>query len=199
MIFACLFIAAAVGTQTPIHTEVKIHYVRPTKVVEFIERGTLFSLDAARIEADDVKSVVIVDGTPQKVDEIKQLINLFDIQRRKLSISVTVDSEVDKVSYQASAKVMNLQQWKTSDGDSGITVAVEPRINDDGTVTMMATIEQPGNQAVTVVFREKSGASRTITINNPLTAKSAQRPSGSIATKSTAPPAPTVTIRADLP
>src|SRR5580704_4847361 len=117
MTFACFIIATASCAQTPTPVEVQIHHVRASKALELMNQAYSPSLKSANLQADDAKGLLTVQGTPETVQEVRQLVKLFDHARRKLSIRVSVDSEVDKESYQVSAKIMEMQQWKTVDGD----------------------------------------------------------------------------------
>jgi len=197
MLFACLVIAHAVYDQSAEPVEVKIHHMRASKALEIIEQSNPKSLPAKSMDADDSKGSVTVSGSPEMVKEFRDLAKLIDIPRKRLSIKVTVDSEVDKESYQVSAKIWNNQKWKTSDGDTGITVAVEPRLSDHNTVTLMVVCGHDGVSSIQETFRMKFGTSRTLTLGSQISRMAHQQPDGSYKFKIVSVPEPKITIRVD--
>jgi type II secretory pathway component GspD/PulD (secretin) len=198
MLFACFFIATAVAPQNTIPVEVKIHYMRASKALDLIKQSYTPSLRAAQLEADDAKGVVSIQGSQDNVQEVRQYAKLIDHPRRKLSVKVTVDSEADKESYQVSAKIMENQKWKTSDGDTGVTVAVQPRINADRTITMFLVCERAGSNSVQETLRVKAGTSRTFTIGSQVSKEFRQQTDGTFKLNAKAVPDPKITIRVDL-
>jgi type II secretory pathway component GspD/PulD (secretin) len=196
MLFPCL-IAAAACLQTPVHAVVKVDYTRPSKIVETLRTGNLFSSET-KVQADDVKSVVIIDGSQEDVAQLKTYVNIFDVLPRRVSVSVKVESPLDKISYQATANIRNQQEWRTSDDETGISIAIRPRINDDNTVTLMVELGKPGIPTIKTVFREKIKVDQILTVGSSTSQKTTEHQDGTITIRSTQIPVPRVTIRVDL-
>jgi type II secretory pathway component GspD/PulD (secretin) len=197
MLFACFIIAQIGGDQPTPPVEIKIHYMRPSKALEIIEQSNANSVPPRGVEADDAKGSILVYGNSKTVQEVRDIAKLIDVPRKKLSIKVTVDSEADKESYQVSAKIWNNQKWKTGDGDTGITVAVQPRISEGNNVTMMVICGREGSTSVQEVFRMKMGSSRTITLGSQVSKILRQGSDGQFNLEQKAVPEPKVTITVD--
>ena len=149
------------------------------------------------ISADDAKGCLIVQGSPQTVKDVRDLVKLLDVARKKLSVRVSVDSNADKESYQVSTKIYDRQKWTTGDGDTGIHVSVEPRLNPDHTVTLLVNCERRGSSTLSEVFRMKLGTSHTIGIGGHQAQTLSRETDGKFKMQTSSVPDPKVTIRVD--
>lgn len=193
MLFACFIIAAARYVAPLDHAELKVHFVRPSKLLERIG-----ALSDENVKADDLRGVLLVEGSAEDIKQIQTLVSAFDVQRRKVSVSVTVESLVDKTTYQVSAKLLNYQEWQTSDGDTGVLVSVTPRINDDNTVTLFMQYGQEKARLARTVLRLKAGSSYTFLVGSDESRQTRHRPEGGIEIKSIPIPVPKITIRPEI-
>ena len=91
--------------------------------------------------------------------------------------------------------ILNQQEWKTSDGDTGITCSITPRINDDGTTTFFAEFGNGKPTSTKVVFRMKSGASESFSIGSGMPQVYKLKESGSYKTWLANQKDPVITIQ----
>jgi len=197
MLFACLILAHAVVAQAPAQVEIKIHHMRASKALEIIERANPNTAPIPGLEANDKAGTVSVTGTPEVVKEVQDLTKLIDVPRKRISVKVTVDSEVDKESFQISARIWNMQEWTTSDGDTGIKLVLQPRINDDNSVTMHIVCGRPTVTSLEETMRMKLGSSRTLSVGSQVSRVIRQGPDGKFTDKLIEVPEPKITIQVD--
>ena len=193
MLFACFIIAAARFAVPLDHAELKIQFNRPSKILDKIE-----TLTNANIKADDAHGLLIFDGSAEDIKQAQVYAAMFDVHRRRIGVSVTVESEEDKITYQVSAKLLNNQMWETSDGDTGVSVTVQPRINNDNTVTLYLNYGIGKTKPRQVVVRVKTGALQTFSVGSDEARQTRQRPEGGFEIKSVPVPVPKITIRPEI-
>ncbi len=167
MILGCLFIIHAVGVFQADSAEIPIHHMRASKALAFMQKlETADPNKPVSMVADDAKGLIIAKGNPDGIKDIRSVVNLIDVARRKVPIQVTISSEIEKISYDASATVLNTQAWSTSDSDTGVTAYIQPRINDDSTVTLYLALGTViGKPELRMVYRMKPGESKTFSVD----------------------------------
>ncbi len=195
MIFACFVFASALAQQSGAPVELKISHLRASRALEIIRRGDLSSLHGAKIEADDAAGSLSITGNADSVKEVRDIAKLIDVPRKTVAIKVTVDSEMDKETYQVSTKIYDMQMWKTSDSDTGVTVAIKPRINDDGSTTLFLVYGLEGANSVSATVRMKSRESKSFTLGAKVSKEYHQQPDGTFKGKAISQPQPKITIQ----
>ncbi len=133
------------------------------RVMPLVSSDTSFHVD---LTADDVTGEIRAKGPTDQIRTIRQYIALFDVERRTVSFKLKIQSRIDKINYEVSAKILNMQEWKTSDSDTGIAVGITPRINDGGTVTMAINFSRPGIKINQMVLRLMAGSHATLSVDS---------------------------------
>ena len=144
---------AAVCFQTSTAT-IQLHHTRPSAMIDRM-RGFYFPNGGnwPFRRADDVHAVLYVSGTDEEIANARQLVTMTDVARREVSVSVSIDSKIDFVRYDVSAKLLNEQQWVTSDVETKTKLTLVPRINNDGTVTVTCRYQHGEEPGVDLLFR----------------------------------------------
>lgn len=115
--------------------------------------------------AHDTTGKLSIEGPPSAVADVKQIIALLDIEPRQLDLSYELDSKVDHQHSKTQTNVKNNSTWSTTDGVTGITVEVRPRINDDGTISCFISASR-SSQQVAFVTRLKNGQTLALKLND---------------------------------
>ena len=192
MVLTCIFAVQVLALQEIKQVEVPLRYRRPSRIIEILERSP--SKPPNSIEADDIKGFVRITGSSSYIRGIQDLVKLCDLQRQKLSVKVSIDSDIDKQSYDVTTKIYDQQKWKTGDGDTGITLAVEPRLNQDNSVTIMTDLTSPGFPDIRWVYRARLGTSQTFVVDG-LSHQIIPQSNSTARTPATSNGGPRVTIR----
>lgn len=166
MLITYLLACHAVGIQSQGHAvvEIPVHNRRPSAIVQIIERGELTKV--TEISANDLRGCVITSGTPEEVRDLQQLVKMFDVVKRKLSVKLDINSPIDKETYHLVGDVYNNDKWKTVCGESGLTVAIQPRLNSDGTVTAFLNFETKDLGKISLVYRMKIGSTHSFNMRS---------------------------------
>jgi hypothetical protein len=166
MLLTYLLACHALGIQNQGHAvvEIPVHNRRASTIVHMIERGELFK--TSDISANDLRGCVITSGSPDELKDLQQLVRMFDVVKRKLSVKLDIHSPVDKENFHIVADVYNNDKWKTICGESGLSVAVEPRLNSDGTVTAFLNFDTKDAGTISLVYRMKVGSSHTFSMGS---------------------------------
>lgn len=146
---AFLLMAQAASTQT---VEVPILHARPSRIVKVLE--TLPALPVG-MHANDPEGTVTLVGTASGISEIKTRINLFDVEARKVDLDLKVVSPIDHAEWKAKLTITNNRSWTGTDESTGVELKLQPRINDDGTVTVFVESKNPEFPHLSMVFRSK--------------------------------------------
>ncbi|MDR3692817.1 MAG: hypothetical protein P4L46_25785 [Fimbriimonas sp.] len=163
MFIAGLFVVSSVLSGQVDSGVIPVNHMRASKALAFVQ--SLGSSDNSRevsLSADDVRGVILAKGDKDGIKDIRSCVQLIDVARRKVSFTVDVESKIDKESYELSAAILNSQEWRTSDTDTGISLAVTPRVNADATVTMALNCQSGHVKLERIVFRLKIGQKVTI-------------------------------------
>jgi type II secretory pathway component GspD/PulD (secretin) len=104
------------------------------KLVEGENKGVL-PPGITNISADDAASTLTIEGSPKSVEELKEIVSLFDIVPRRIAVRIIIQSPIDKYDSTTTTEINNNSQWRIRDDVTGIDLRMTPRINGDGTVT----------------------------------------------------------------
>lgn len=121
---------SVVGAQGP---TVPVHHTRPSRLIPLLAQ---LVPNQKLLEADDEQGLIRVKGSQQLADEVSSYVALFDIKPATLAVLAKVESEVDHSVQALQATCSSNSTFEWSDPDSGIVLAVTPRLNSDGTVTV---------------------------------------------------------------
>lgn len=165
--FALLTVAASAA----LAEEFKIQYVRPTrllaKLVGLTPKGgaTLFQVTGTAeglipeglvVQADDEKSIIKADGPAEKVKQMARLIEMMDIKSISIKAEIELSVPLEKYQSATTTTLRNNSAWRLQDQSAGLNVAITPRINEDGSVTVMISTSD-GSQGYEMTIRKKSG------------------------------------------
>ena len=149
-------------------SEVRMQHLRASKAVELIR--TIEHADPnspVSLSADDRKGVVIVKGSSRAIQDAKNLLALFDVERVHVPISLSIHSNIEKIDYSVTAQILNQQQWTSSDSDTGVSVGVCPRVNADGSVTVYMVLGMVKQEPeLKMVYRFKRGEKHTFALDS---------------------------------
>ena len=158
MVLTCLFMAHALRALQIDVVEIPVLHTRPSLIA--VELQPLVSTDAdshASLVADDSRGVLFVTGNPTEIKNLRTYVSMFDVARRRVSFGLKVESDVDKESYEVSACILNRQEWNTSDTDTGVSLSIDSRINDDNTVTFFVGYGTKNSRTAHEVIRLRIG------------------------------------------
>jgi len=170
MVIAYLFIAHAIGFGQIDTVELAVHHTRATKTMTMLKKiASADPKELVTLTADDSRGIILARGSRRGIDWVREYLELLDVARLPVSFKITISSEVDHSSSEVSAKIPNAKEWKTSDGETGVTVTLTPRINDDATTTFMCEIRAgygANTTSISTIFRLKTGQSQTISLGD---------------------------------
>lgn len=107
---------------------------------------------------------------------------------------MTVESPADHLTWEIEAKLTSGQRWKTADDETKAEIALEPRVQDDGTLDL-AVIAHSGKQMVQTRFRLKKGHAQTFDLGARLEQDIMVRDEKAEVTREARVPMPKVTVR----
>jgi hypothetical protein len=105
--------------------------------------------DGVKVKADDRKSVLVVTGEREAIDNLKRFIELFDVGISRMSVEMTLSCVADKYETRYQAVIDNQETWTTHDSALQMGLALTCRMNSDGTATVTATL--PGGPIVKAI------------------------------------------------
>ncbi len=146
---AFLLMAQAVSSQT---IDVPIINVRPSKLLTILQQ---LPATKAQVVADDEKSMLTLTGSFAEINEIRTRIGLFDVKRQMVDLDLHVVSPIDHAEWNACLTLQSNLKWTGTDESTGARLALSPRRNDDGTVTVMIVAESPDHQKIQSAVRLK--------------------------------------------
>jgi type II secretory pathway component GspD/PulD (secretin) len=189
----------AATTQATVEVQVPVTHYRPSKMVALMRGdhgGT--SLLGDRLEAVpvDAKGIIVLSGDKTEVEAAKQFVALTDVERRGASFTITIDSSADRMKYEVRVSLKSNQLWKTSDGDTDTTIAMKPRINADGSVSL-SLVTQVRSSEVQTMVRLKAGQTIRVSPNSEEETVGRIVEGRAVKSYSNMVPAPRITVRCD--
>ena len=146
-----------------------------------------------KLVPNDAKSLVTLIGSEEEVKEGREFLRLMDVPRQVLNLRVTVESPVDHLVWSVDARLTNGQLWKTADGESGTEIALEPRLNADGTLEPKLLTRRGGGD-FTSHFRLHRGKEFTFDLGRRIIQDVRIEDKATVVSE-TAEPLPKVTVR----
>ena len=156
MLVAAITLALA-PVQTATET-IHVQHVRPSVLVKLLH-SFYFKPDGTGwpvSNVDDEHGTFTLAGAPDLVRDVKSLISQFDVQRRTVALTLTVDSKIDFLHYQVTSKMPQLEKWSTSEEETKSNFVFTPRVNDDDTVTILCSYQHNQVLCKNLVFRTKA-------------------------------------------
>lgn len=177
------FLALAAGT---LAEDVKVRYVRPSEIITFLAnvqwQGKVWagSIAEARREngvvvgrlsgseghlvpkgitllAHDSKGILEINGPADGIAEVKRYVALFDVQPAKVRTELEVSCPTLNTELSTSADILNNRNWLVAEDSLRLQMALSPRVNDDGTVTIHLEVTRGKSERQSVVIRVKKG------------------------------------------
>ncbi|CAN5565883.1 hypothetical protein BH11ARM1_BH11ARM1_12800 [soil metagenome] len=157
--------AIAIGSQG-IEFNLPVYHVRASRIADILKgkNGAMnLFMEPLQVDADDVKSVITVRGSADQVLQAREIVKMFDVEAKRVKMTLHVDSPVDKLAYDVTTTIRNQSVWEMTENDTGLTFTISPRINADGTITSAIHFKSGGGESQ-VVFRLKPKAKITIPV-----------------------------------
>jgi len=104
--------------------------------------------------AQDSKGIIRVEGPEGDLKQIKSYIELFDVQPRKVSLSLELFCPVLNSTSATTTSLLNNRSWNMKDSTTSADLSVVPRVNDDNTITVYVEVRR-GDQVQKIVARLK--------------------------------------------
>jgi len=158
--------AAALG----VADEIRLNYVRPSRVLAILARAPIGSLldeivgkkdstgaipAGLRVKADDLKSVLIVYGDAAETEALAREVAQLDIQPKLLRTAIELTAPLEGYHSTTTTLIQDGNSWAMADGATGIKFGLASKLNPDGTVTLTFTVgpkTQPQRFSVRVPF-----------------------------------------------
>ncbi|MBN9500666.1 MAG: hypothetical protein BGO01_07275 [Armatimonadetes bacterium 55-13] len=172
---ACVFVLGSAQAD-----EIKIQNLRPSRLLSMLVDGkpmssgnkltethgpvTIFDIPLKSVKADDIHSTLIVEGIPESIKALRDVVALFDVQPRTIKAEFQLVVPLEKYDSKSSAVLRNNSTWKLDDSTARIKVAVTPRLNEDGTITVFIKADGDG-ESYSMVVRLKQGQETEIALD----------------------------------
>ncbi|HWD38357.1 MAG TPA: hypothetical protein VG944_05875 [Fimbriimonas sp.] len=154
MLFVPLCLIAATGQRL---STIEVQHVRPSRMLQRMREFYFSNSSPWPFRGvDDRKGVLYVAGSDHVVDETRTIVREFDVAPRKVSVTATIDSAIDKLQYEVTGKINNGQHWTTGDAEVGVGLTFTPRVNPDNTVTLVIDYQLGDGKPERTVCRLKS-------------------------------------------
>ncbi|HSI73306.1 MAG TPA: hypothetical protein VK934_09015 [Fimbriimonas sp.] len=138
--------------------EVPIVRARPSKIIAKADRLR----PRLGWVANDQKSVVIVRGTQEEIDQAASYLRFFDIRPRKVGLQIDIESRIDKAEVSTVTTIRNNQTQTIFDEEIGVKLTLAPRLNDDNSVSLFAELSYRGRNTKYIMRMSMMGGQTTI-------------------------------------
>jgi hypothetical protein len=145
----------------PERVAVPVLHTRPSKIVRIFREQRL-TPEGVSLMAVDSEGTIMLIGTGPAIAETKSRLALFDNQARKVGLRLFVESPLDHAEWKADLQISNNSRWAGKDERTGIDLALSPRLNDDGTATVILRSTSADIPAIEVIFRLKLGETTVV-------------------------------------
>jgi hypothetical protein len=136
----CTLVAAIALQAAPAETtDVSIWNRRPSRIAALLTQPGNVVPKGCRIEARDLESKIRLYGPADSRKALENYIGMFDVKPQTVSLSIRVESKVDKTDYRLGLEVPNGETFNFTESATGLRVGVQPRINGDGTFTLFVS------------------------------------------------------------
>jgi hypothetical protein len=164
LLFSTLLAAAAMQGAASDVTDVVIVNVRPSRITALLDKDVAGDCILRPL---DKESKVRIVGPSNARRELVNWIKLFDVKPVTVCLAVQVVSKIDKVDYRLNLSVRNNETFSFTESSTGVRVALMPRLNGDGTVTLYSTLSC-GSFKYEGTVRMKQGQFATVLTEGPL-------------------------------
>lgn len=158
--FVALYVAATSCLET---VEIPVLHQRASRVLAKLDPSNFPGVELA---ADDIRGVIVANGSEDSIQMASTYIRVYDVLRRRIHLDVSVDSILDKLTFESSATVSNDEQWKTTESDIGIAVNIRPLINDDNTLSLLIELSSKTLKQVPGTVRVKNKEKAAFSVGN---------------------------------
>ncbi len=137
--FAALFVQPVQDS----HLEVHLQHVKPAHFMRVEWRKLESDLlpkgfdEKCKVSMDNDRNLLILDGPKPELEQAKDVISFFDVSPTKIRLSLTVSNPAEGDSFASDATVDSTTAWHTESDALGISLTLTPRINDDGTISVL--------------------------------------------------------------
>ncbi len=159
MVCFCTFAAfMALKAQAVNSVEIRVQHFRPSKMLSLMR---ILDQSWPGVTADDRRGVLVVKGNSYSLKSARDKVSRLDVPRIPIGVRLWINSPGDKVSYESTSVLLSQQTWKTGDDETGVSLDITPRVNEDGTVTVLIVAARAGVKA-TVVARHRTRRSFSV-------------------------------------
>lgn len=119
---------------------------RPSRLVQIMRggEGPRMLPDTLHVASDDAAGLIRVNGSVEEAEMVRQFVKELDVPRPMIKVKIHIESPSDHTSYDVTTSVRSNQRWKMTDEESGLSIALEPKLNADRTATLTFRIVHPG-------------------------------------------------------
>jgi type II secretory pathway component GspD/PulD (secretin) len=142
------------------HYAYPVQNLRPSKLLKrLMPEGApgLIPVGLA-MKANRLSGELLIEGSAQSIEEIKRVIEMFDVRPQHIRLAMSVVAPIDKYRSDWQGSVANNTPTTILDGEIGLSIRLAPRINSDGTITLTTEFISDGRRQQTVA-RIKNGDS----------------------------------------
>lgn len=166
--------------------DVKVRYVRPSEIITFLasvqwrEKVWAGSIAEAKKEngvvvgrlsgsdghivpkgvnliAHDSKGILEINGPSDGITAVKQYVALVDVRPAKVRTELQVSCPTLSTELSTSAEILNNRNWVVAEDSLRVQIALSPRVNEDGTVTIHLEVKRGMSERQSVAIRIKKG------------------------------------------
>jgi hypothetical protein len=116
--------------------EIPVLNMRPSKLAARLVNVPGNFLSPVGIKADDERGLLVATGVKEDVDMMRALINLFDVRPASIKLRIDAVAPIDHLDFSSTFTLQTTKPLVITEGDSGLTLRLSTRLNEDGTVTI---------------------------------------------------------------
>ena len=154
----CLCVAGSLAATDVV--EIPLKNRRPSRMMQTLlagGEGPGFLPKGVTVAADDARRVIVADGPATGIQELRDIIQRFDIVPASVTIRIEVDSDFDAEDYSVTAMFSNNSSFTMFERNIGEMITVTARINKDSTITSTINVGRGGPRAFSITARTKVG------------------------------------------
>ena len=179
--------------------EVRLKYIRPSKLIGMLAQGEvaasltsrtaevrLGSMEGSgngilpkgvKLVAYDARGILGIEGSAEQIAEVRRYVTLFDIRPAQVSIDMDVSCPVLNYASKTTSTLANNRPWTMKDGTTEVQLSIAPRVNGDGTVTFFFAITR-SESVENVVVRLKPDQTAVLKLGKTIEYKSMSNEKG---------------------
>jgi hypothetical protein len=106
---------------------------------------------AFKFSVNEATNSVVLDGPKAYLDTVADMIHFFDVKPQQVTLEIRCSSSEDGLKYSSQATIENQTTWDCKWDAMQESTSIKPRINNDGTITLLVDVEFRGTKTGTVL------------------------------------------------